>query len=72
MSSVMIRCPNSGVAVSTQIEMESAVFRNLPRMAARMNRPACGQEHVWMTCAAWLDDEAKPIEGNKPILRPVV
>jgi hypothetical protein len=37
-----------------------------------MNCPACGQEHVWMTSAAWLDDEAKPIEGNKPILRRVV
>jgi hypothetical protein len=72
MSSVMIRCPNTGLAVSTQIEMESAVFRKLAKMAARMTCAACGQEHVWMTSAGWLDDEDKPIEENRPVLRRIV
>ena len=47
MSSVMIRCPNTGRAVSTAIEIEPSVFRKLPKISARMLCPACGQEHDW-------------------------
>ncbi|MBV9261798.1 MAG: hypothetical protein JO205_10545 [Pseudolabrys sp.] len=57
MSSVMIRCPNTGMAVSTEIETESAVFRKLPKIAGRMNCPSCGQEHLWLTSSAWLAGE---------------
>ena len=46
MSSVMIRCPITGRPVSTAIEIEPSVFRKLPKVAARMLCPACGQEHV--------------------------
>ncbi|MEI7804645.1 MAG: hypothetical protein WCI56_04890 [Hyphomicrobiales bacterium] len=60
MSSVMIRCPVTGRAVSTQIETEPYVLRALPRIAARMNCSACGQEHVWATDEAWLDEEPLP------------
>jgi predicted RNA-binding Zn-ribbon protein involved in translation (DUF1610 family) len=63
MGSVMIRCPNTGSAVSTQIEIESNVFRKLPKIAARMTCPACGQEHVWMTSTAWLNGERTTIEA---------
>ncbi len=59
MSSVMIRCPNTGLAVSTAIETEPAVFRQLPKGASRMLCPACGQEHVWMTSSAWLKGEPR-------------
>ena len=47
MSAVMIRCPITGRAVSTAIETEPSVFRKLPKVAARMHCPACGQDHVW-------------------------
>jgi hypothetical protein len=57
MSEVMIRCPNTGRAVSTAIETEPYVLRTLPRLAARMNCPACGQEHKWVTDEAWLAEE---------------
>ena len=56
MSSVMIRCPNTGRSVSTAIETEPSVFRRLPKVASRMLCPACGQEHVWMTSSAWLEN----------------
>jgi hypothetical protein len=60
MSSVMIRCPASGRPVSTGIETEPAVFRRLPKVAARMRCPDCGQEHVWNIDVAWLAGEPLP------------
>jgi len=66
MSSVMIKCPNTGRAVSTAIETEPSVFRQLPKIASRMMCPACGQEHVWMTGSAWLAGEPRLVEPVKP------
>jgi predicted RNA-binding Zn-ribbon protein involved in translation (DUF1610 family) len=63
MSSVMIKCPNIGLSVSTAIETEPSVFRHLPKVASRMTCPACGQEHVWMTSSAWLSGEPRLVEG---------
>jgi len=62
MSSVMIRCPITGRAVSTAIETEPTVFRRLPKVAARMRCPACGQDHVWTISSAWLAGEPQPVE----------
>jgi len=55
MSTVMIRCPSTGRAVSTAIEMEVGDFRRLPHIAAKMRCPACGQDHVWQPASAWLN-----------------
>ena len=66
MSSVMIRCPNTGAAVSTAIETEPSVLRRLPNIRARMHCPACGQEHIWRTVEAWLDGEPRLIEPLRP------
>ncbi len=66
MSSVMIRCPNTGQAVSTAIEVEPSVFRKLPKMDARMHCPACGQEHAWTTSSAWLSGEPRLVEPERP------
>jgi hypothetical protein len=66
MSSVMIRCPATGRAVSTAIETESSVFRKLPRVAARMHCPACGQDHVWSVSSAWLAGGPRPVEQTVP------
>jgi predicted RNA-binding Zn-ribbon protein involved in translation (DUF1610 family) len=62
MSSVMIRCPTTGSAVSTEIETEPAVFRRLPNVISRMHCPACGQEHVWRPREAWLAGTPRPVE----------
>ena len=59
MSSVMIRCPNTGRAVSTAIEVEPHVFRKLPKISARMLCPACRQEHDWSISSAWLANEPR-------------
>jgi predicted RNA-binding Zn-ribbon protein involved in translation (DUF1610 family) len=62
MSSVMIVCPETGRAVSTAIEVESSVFRSLPKLAGRMYCPACGEEHVWSTGSAWLAGEPRLVQ----------
>jgi hypothetical protein len=66
MSSVMIRCPITGGPVSTAIEVEPSVFRKLPKVAARMLCPACGQEHVWATSSAWLADGPRLTDVGRP------
>ena len=62
MSTVMIKCPNTGLAVSTAIETDRSVFRRLPKVASRMHCPACGQEHVWLTSSAWLSNGPRLVE----------
>ena len=56
MATVMIRCPRTGSAVSTQIGAEAADFERLPSVAARLHCPACGEEHIWTPSVAWLTD----------------
>jgi len=62
MSSLMIRCPATGRPVSTGIETEPVVFSRLPKVAARMLCPACGQEHAWNIGTAWLAGEPRMAE----------
>ena len=56
MAAMMIRCPTTGQAVSTQIETEPQVFRDLPDVSARLRCPLCREEHVWSTAEAWLGE----------------
>ena len=56
MGAVMIRCPRTGRAVSTEIETEPSVFSRLPEVAGRMQCPDCGDEHVWSASEAWLQE----------------
>ncbi len=71
MSSVMIRCPRTGCAVSTAIEMEPNNFRNLANLPGRMHCPACGQEHIWAVRSAWLSDESRSVaRGGVPAFVP--
>ena len=65
MSSVMIKCPNTGGTVSTGIETEAVVFRKLPKISSRMLCPACGEEHVWSVTSAWLEGEPRLVERPK-------
>ena len=65
MSTIMIKCPNTGLAVSTEIETEPSVFRQLPKVASRMQCPACGQEHVWRISSAWLSAGPQPVPSEQ-------
>ena len=68
MSSVMIRCPTTGRAVSTAIEMEPSVFRKLPDVSGRMLCPVCGEEHIWTARAAWLAGEPHPADDGANVI----
>ena len=56
MGAVMIRCPRTGRAVSTEIETEPGDFSRLPEVAARMHCALCGEEHTWTVSGAWLGE----------------
>ena len=56
MGTVMIRCPRTGRAVSTEIDTELTVFERLPYVASRLRCPACGEVHVWTARDAWLEN----------------
>jgi hypothetical protein len=54
MSTIMIKCPQTGEAVSTGIEVERETFVALPDSGAEMRCPVCGHDHVWSKAQAWL------------------
>jgi hypothetical protein len=66
MSLVMIKCPVTGLAVSTAIETEPNSFRRLPAVTAHMRCPACGQDHEWSVGSAWLSGEPRLV-AQRPI-----
>jgi predicted RNA-binding Zn-ribbon protein involved in translation (DUF1610 family) len=61
----MIKCPNTGLSVTTAIEIEPSVFHQLPKIASRMHCPACGNEHIWMTSSAWLAGAPRLVETKQ-------
>jgi len=56
MGTVMIRCPRTGDAVSTEIDTDLSVFAHLPEVFGRMHCPVCGEAHVWSASEAWLSE----------------
>ena len=67
MGTVMIRCPRTKRAVSTEIETEPSVFQRLPLVPTRLRCPFCGDDHVWTVQDAWL---AEPPHLEPPLLAP--
>jgi hypothetical protein len=57
MSELMIRCPNTGEAISTGITTDSKSFQALPDVASSSRCPKCGLDHVWRKREAWLDGQ---------------
>jgi hypothetical protein len=52
MGVIMINCPATGRAVSTEIEMQNV--DRLPTVIATLDCPACGSVHEWTKNDAWL------------------
>ena len=65
MSLVMIKCPATGRAVSTAIEIEASSFRRLPLVTAHMHCPACGRDHEWTVSSAWLSGEPRLVAQDR-------
>jgi hypothetical protein len=56
MSMLMIRCLQTGQAVSTGIETDPDSFKRIPDVLAFAHCPHCGLEHAWWRHEAWLAD----------------
>jgi hypothetical protein len=78
MGVLMIRCPRTGHAVATGIEMSS--MDRFPSVTATMVCSACGRVHQWTRADAWLADggeyyrrlanerASRPANGRAPAL----
>jgi hypothetical protein len=60
MADLMIKCPSSGRAVTTGIEIDQTTFEQLPNVSSGMSCPACGGHHFWRKADAWLADGPEP------------
>jgi hypothetical protein len=56
MSILMIRCPQTGQAVSTGIDTDRDSFRKIPEVLGFAYCARCGLEHAWWQDEAWLAD----------------
>jgi len=56
MGAIMIRCPQTGGAIPTGVEMETAEFRRAPVFFSRVQCPICAREHEWFAKDAWVSD----------------
>jgi len=55
MPALMVTCPSTARIVPTGIEIEAEDLRALPRIAAPVYCPACGEKHFWTRDDAMLD-----------------
>ena len=63
MSMLMVRCPNSGHAISTGIEVDRSRFCYTPVFFGRTYCRGCQVTHEWFVRDAWVDDEPEPIRN---------
>jgi hypothetical protein len=54
MGTLMIKCPKTGSAISTGIQMEQSTFNNTPVFFACTLCPICQIQHEWFARAAWV------------------
>lgn len=55
MAMVKIRCPATGRAIATGIEVGAAEFRRMPVFFSRSPCPHCKTSHEWFAREAWID-----------------
>jgi hypothetical protein len=56
MAVIMIRCPRTGLPVSTGIETDDTTFEALPDSLGLAVCPVCELQHTWWKREAWLED----------------
>jgi hypothetical protein len=66
MGVVMIKCPTTGRAVSTGIEVDADTFANLPDVSSRLGCSACGTQHSWSKSEAWLAEHGADSAAGPP------
>jgi predicted RNA-binding Zn-ribbon protein involved in translation (DUF1610 family) len=63
-SVIFIKCPATGRAVSTGIEIDRDTFSVLPDVGVETKCPACGGKHIWRKGDAWLSDDGEGYRGQ--------
>jgi hypothetical protein len=56
MGMVMVKCPQTGRAISTGITADRDSFRRSPVFFARTRCPICHADHAWFAPEAWVDE----------------
>ena len=60
MPDILIRCPETGVAIPTELDTETVILETLPpRIVLPLECPACGRTHYWKRSDAWVKDSDK-------------
>jgi hypothetical protein len=68
MGIIMIKCRETGRAISTGIKAERDDFRRTPVFFARTRCPICEIYHEWFAREAWVDESqsgALRLEGSR-------
>jgi hypothetical protein len=57
---LMIKCPNTGVEISTGIMADGPTFAATPVFFSRTYCPVCRIHHDWFATEAWIGDHQLP------------
>ena len=68
MSSLMIRCPKTGLDVWTGVDTDTKSLEAISDTLCYTACPHCGMEHAWWPDEAWLTDDATPGASGKRTL----
>jgi hypothetical protein len=68
MSSLMIRCPKTGLDVWTGVDTDPTSLEAIPEAFYFTACPHCGSRHPWGRDEAWLTDDATPGASGKRTL----
>jgi hypothetical protein len=52
----MIKCPNTGTAISTGIQADRSSFNRTPVFIAQCYCPFCRTDHEWFAKDAWVQE----------------
>jgi hypothetical protein len=65
MGMVMIKCPQTGRAIPTGIQIDRERFRSSPVFFSRTRCPGCQADHAWFAREAWVDERAARAEPRR-------
>jgi hypothetical protein len=68
MSSLMIRCPRTGLDIWTGVDTDPESLQKIPDTFYYTPCLHCGFEHAWWLDEAWLTDDASPGASGKRTL----
>lgn len=67
MGMVMIKCPQTGRAIPTGIQIERERFRSSPVFFSRTRCPICHTDHAWFAREAWVHERSVARLDRRPV-----